>query len=450
MSPLGFLSGATGNPINSKLRVAQQSALGTPATTALRDFVANSGVAVIDKQAVERLVISPGGAPLTKLAGKAVIGERNLDLGDVDPSNRGLLQMLANLFGKYAVTDLTTWQKWIFGLDGPTTPARFLTIHEDTDTLPRMTLYDIRVAGVTLSAAPSANFQITVDLLVGAYHFFGDVVQTAGAGSTLPILTRTFDGNWEPTVDKDIFVNVFTKVSEDITIKAKIGAAAGFGGTAQPYTLGGSPLRLRDETDARIGKVREQVRAFWPAAATLVAPTDIFRIPNRRAAWAQTLAPERPIASVNTQFILAGQEIRVEGGWEITMAWENGEVVQDTSNEQGGTPDISGELVTTLTLTRRITDLDVQRALHERTPVSVVVDAFSESKISTSGREFRCSVILPEVVPEGEMFGVEAGGTNRDENPTLVARTPAAALVHDGNSFASASHILVENDVTAL
>ena len=442
-----FLSTATGDPINLKRQIAQQPTLRVPATTGFVDFRSNGGPIAPSPSDVERLLIALGGAPSNRLAGKTAIEGGPFSIGDVDPANKGMLQLLANGFGQYAITDNTTWFSWRFGLDEATAAANYLTLHNDTDVLPRMRFKDLMVGGFSVSAAPNDNLAIEFPFISGGYDMHGEVTQTAGTGSDLPILEHTWSGNWAlDAVDKDLYVEVVSGAT--FTFKCKVGSATTYDGATLTGVEGGW-IRLTDESDERLGEYAEQIRMYIPSGATWT-DADEFKIAKRRASWTPSLAVERPVAAVNTAFILGGEEIRVEGGWQVEAAWENLELYNDTSGKQGGTPDRTGEFQVTVTPTRRVVDLDIQKALHEGETLSLVIEAITDSVIGATTENYRFLMVFPSVKPFGAMFGVEAGGESKDEVPTLIAGVPSSTFNYDGESYDSHCTILIQNDISDL
>jgi hypothetical protein len=445
--PLPFLSGAQGDPIRLQRQVAAQAALGIPAIADFVDFLSNAGPMQPSPQEVQRLVVAAGGAPLPSLPGKTVVEGGLLDIGDIDPSNKGMLQFLANLYGQYLYIDNTTWHRWRFGLDEATAAAPFLTIHNDNDIIPRTRFKDVLMSGATITAAPNENFDIQFQAQVGNYDFFGAVSQEVGSGSDLPILERTFDGNWAlDATDKDIYIRVDdasgAPVSVDVSVK--VSSAAVYSAT-QTIILG-QWNRLYDESGAIIGTWAEQPKVYWSTAASLT-DTDEFKILKRKARWTPSLGVERPIASVNGSFFLNGEEKRVEGGFEIAAEWENAEVFQDTFQKQGGTPERSGLFRVTVTPTQRITDLDVQNAIHENLELSLVIDAQTDSEI-VAGQPYRALMVFPAVKAYEPMYGAEPGATNREQAPTLIAGVPSATFNYGGMSFDTHSTIVIDNDLS--
>ena len=107
----------------------------------------------------------------------------------------------------------------------------------------------------------------------------------------------------------------------------------------------------------------------------------------------------------------------------------------------------TGNLVVTVTPTRRITDLLIQEALHEGREVSVVFDSKSDVEIGSSGRPYRSLAILPALKAFGDMYDVEPGGTNKDEAPAFRAGAPDSAFTYDGITTSGAFLYVLENDI---
>src|SRR5687768_11856758 len=122
-------SATTGDQILTKRRIAPQTTEGIPAITGFSDFRGNGGPLAIMPQSIPRRILSLTPEPALALTGKIDIGSGPLDMGDVDPANKGLLNMLANLTRKYAITALaSSAQQWIFAVDRATAASDYLTI----------------------------------------------------------------------------------------------------------------------------------------------------------------------------------------------------------------------------------------------------------------------------------------------------------------------------------
>lgn len=455
---LALLSGATGNPINLKRMIAPQAARGIPAAEAdFSDFRSNGGPFSVEPQEIERLLISTGGEPAGNLTGKMNLGGGPFQIGDVDPENMGYLNFLANLFGKYDYTDNTTWDEWIFSLQGATSSAEFLSIINDNDVTPRQRINDLMIGAMRFSAAPNENLAIEVDFGAAEFDLHGAITQESGTGSDLPQLKRLHNGNYTPDATLatlgDLYVEVVSGSANSWVINTKIGSGSAYSSTQTIDTTGGGWHRLVDEAGARIGldpsAIAEQILIRFPDTPTLVA-SDEFKILGRRATWTPSLTVDQPISSVNTLFYLDGAEIKTEGGWNIEMAWETIESVADVAGRQGNTVQRSGDLIVTMTPIRRVVDMTLQAALMKASTVSVVVDAEADTEI-TAGQPYRNILILPECRVTGPGYGVEAGGENREETVILTARKPASTpFSYDGIDVNGHANVVVHNGVATL
>jgi hypothetical protein len=454
MPLVNFFDIAQGDPINLKRRIALQEILGCPAESGFLDARTNGGPYLIDKQLVDRLAIQAGGAPPTPLIGKAVVGGGPFDWGDLDPNQSGLLAFFSNVYKRLDVTDNTTWYRWKYGLDGtPHGEASYLTVYNDTDVLPRTRFSDMLLGGFTLAAEASGNLQITFPFANGKYDFWGDPTQTVGAASSLPLVLNTSSQNWEPDADdNDIRIRIDAIATDGtITMKARVEPDAVYGATDFTYLPGNAAVEIIDSnTGLRIGTCAQTPLIKWSEASPTLVATDEFEIPKRRAEWTETLLTDRAIPSVNTRFYLDDELIRVEGGWEVTAEWSTLETLQDVAFEQGGIPRRKGRFNVTINPTREIVDLTLQKALHERAEIPVVIECCSDDIIDPGSTDtpFRVLFVFPSCRLSGEMFGVTPGGEDTEESPTLVAGVPDVSYVFDGITFDSHCHVVVDTGIS--
>jgi hypothetical protein len=462
---LALLSGATGDPINLKRRIAQQSTRGVPPPEAdWKDFESNGGPFTVEPGEIERQLISLGGQPAGNLTGKIALGQGPIALGDVDPANHIYLHALGNLFKQVDINDQTTYYDWIFSLAGSgfAATSAFLAMLNDNDVTPRMRILDILVGAMRWTTSPNENLSVDFDIVAGEVDLHGLITQETGSGSTLPQVKRLHNGNYAADADLaedgDLYVELQTVAGSVLTVRTKIGSSAAYS-NSQTMNADDKWYRLQDEAGDRIGldpsKMAEQVLIRFPSGGTYTT-ADEFKVLGRRAAWTQTLPVTRPISSVNTMFILDGEEIRTEDGWDVEIAWENAESVPDVAGRQTATSERSGDLVATVTPSRRVIDMTLQAALMKASTVSLVIDAEAEAEISTSGRPYRNIIICPECRVFGESFGAEAGGENRVETITLRPQRPTTTPFNydagGGVTYGVDGHIniVVETDIDAL
>ena len=421
------------------------------------DFRCYGGPVVIEPSEVDRMALSGSAAPLSALPGKVSLSGGPLEIGDADPANKGMLRLLANAFGAYTTTSAggATYYTHDFKLTGSTTPSSFLSLVNDNDVLPRARFFDMLTGGFNISAAPNSNLSVSFPFALGEYDFHGIPYQLAGSGGTAPRLKRTWSGNWiADATDKDIYAKAVTDNGATWVFNFKVGAAASY---SQAVTVTeGQWCRIKDESGNLCGYVGESVMFYIPSGWDGSA-NDEFVFPKRRAAQAQSLTTERPIAAVDTIFVLDGVEKRVEGGWDIAGEWESLDTFEDTAGRQGATVERSGQFNVTITPTRRIIDLDLQYAIHEATNVALYIDCYTRGTISGTSplRPYRMLFAAPSCKVFGPLFGTEPGGRNREESPRIVCAVPASAGSYTGPydssalTFASHFHVWVENDLSS-
>jgi hypothetical protein len=456
---LALLSGATGDPINLKRRIAQQSTRGVPPPEAdWKDFESNGGPFTVEPGEIERQLISLGGQPAGNLTGKIALGQGPIVLGDVDPANHVYLHALGNLFKQVDINDQTTYYDWIFSLAGTGFAATspFLAMLNDNDVTPRARILDILVGAMRWTTSPNENLAVDFDIVAGEMDLHGLITQETGTPDPCEI-KRIHNGNYAADADLaeqgDLYVELQTVAGSVLTVRTKIGTSAAYS-NAQTMNADDKWYRLQDENGDRIGldpsKMAEQVLIRFPSGGSYTTG-DEYKIAGRRVAWTQTLPVTRPISSVNTMFILDGEEIRTEDGWDVEIAWENAESVQDVAGRQTATTERSGDLVATVTPSRRVIDMTLQAALMKASTVSLVIDAEAEAEIGASGRPYRNIIICPECRVFGESFGAEAGGENRVESITLRPQRPTSTpFSYDGYDVDGHINIVVETDIDAL
>lgn len=420
------------------------------------DFRAFGGPFDIEPTEIERMALGGSGIPLKSLPGKTNTGGGPLVIGDADPANKGLLRGLANVFGKYTTASAggATYYTHSFNLGGATSADSFLAIINDNNVGPRMRGLEFMFGGVDISASPGSNLEVSFPFQFGEYDFHGVPYQTVGTGTTPPMFKRTWSGNWSPD-DKAIWCKAKTDNGATWVFQFKIGTAAAY--SAETTVYEGKWSRIKDESGNLIGAgvgdcVLMYVPTSWGGAAN-----DEFVVPQNRIGWTESLNTERPISSVDTIWVLDGTEIRVEGGWNISFSWDGFNSTPDTAGRQGSTIDRDGELNCIITPTRRIINLDLQKAIEQASTVSCYIDAYTRSTISGTSplRPYRMLVAVPEANVYGKLYDPDAGARNRDESPRIVAGKPSAAGSYQGPydaaalSFPTISHayIWIENDL---
>jgi hypothetical protein len=459
-----FPSGITGDPKRFERSVATHPTLGRPIpTNGYHDGAGYGGSISPAPETITPQAVALGGAPLRALPGKSPMGTGPWLMGDIDCANPHLIIFLANLFRRYSRTDLGSGALlWRFDLDQAEIADAYLAVRDWTDVIPLFEAFDGKIGGFQVGAQAGQNLAIQFPVGFGSYRFHGVVVQEVGAASTLPVLTGVSEHHFAlAAVDGDVWIEATDVTGSAITLRSSYGGAAAPGtwSATQVYTMGDPPARLYGPLGARLGaktttagrgSISDQVRIYWPAGSTVVTG-DRFRVPKRGAEPAFTLPDARSISSVNSVVVLDGEEIETEVGWQITVERAGFSVQPRVHGRQGGTPKSTGDLTAVATATREITDLTVQRALHERQQLALFVDAEADEVIpGGSNLPYRIVFALPSCQTSGPMYGPDAGAQNTQEAATLTAGLPADTVSYAGQDFDQHLSVLVWTDADPL
>src|SRR5574342_241323 len=386
MSPIDFLSSATGNPIKSRRMIAVQSDLGVPPLDAdFVEFYGNGGPLNIQPETVAPELLSTSRDPLQMLEGKLRVGNGPMSLGDADPNSKGLLRLLASICGGYDYSLLASGRsRFIFRPSGAATVAA-LALLNDNDVIPRTRMMDILPSQLRVEASPGSTLRVTSRLAIGRFDMLGAVTQTAGTGATKPrFMGYLHDHAWAADADAADFKPVIQVVSESArTFKAKKNAAATFGSAVYTWEYD-VPVRVYDEDGVPIGSFAEPLLMLVQTGDTHT-DLDEFTIDNRRASFgAASIPTRRTIPSVSTQISYAAQggalaPGRAEGGWSVELTKPEIEVEDDVGGRQASTLLDIGEIACRISVDRRIlappagAGLDGQKALLGAEPLVVAL-----------------------------------------------------------------------------
>jgi hypothetical protein len=172
----------------------------------------------------------------------------------------------------------------------------------------------------------------------------------------------------------------------------------------------------------------------------------VFRIPANRINWTNTLGTSRAISSVDSIYILDGEQIRLTGGVEINSSWETFNPLPGVSGHQGHLVERTGEQITTVTPSRRVEDLTIQSAILTRGSVPFVMKGETEVVISGETEPFQVVVVIPELTIAGDIYNPVQGAQTAEESPTLSAGVPSTTYTYTderGNDFATDKAVAV-------
>lgn len=449
---MAFLSGAGGNPANSKARIAAQTALGLPpAEAAWRDMNFNGPFGVVTPGSVRPAVISAGGAPQPRIPGKVVVANPTLSIGDFDPSNPALYHVLAQLFEQYDLSTIaTTGSRWDFNRAGASSGPPALGLLVDDDVNPRLRYFDCEVQSFAII---SADDNLVMQAVLGQpwVDGWGVPVQTIGTGSDIPSFRSGISGvTWDADADdEDYFLRIDVDNGSSWDVSAKVGTGGAYS-TQFTITEGVWAIGV-DENGNRWPRAESPIEIFVPVGATMTV-LDEFQVPKRRAAWAQSLATERFFPRVSAFVLIDGALFEIQGSWTFQVGWEQMETRGDRSRRSGGRVNRSGMFVGTFEFQRQAADVDMQRRLVEADNVSVLIDGEINVDIPTTSplTRYRMLAGMPQASVTGDLFNAGEGATNRDETVVLESAIPTASVVHRGITLDQFVHVVIDSDVSAL
>lgn len=307
--------------------------------------------------------------------------------------------------------------------------------------------------GVDFGAVASAPLVMSAPFHAHGFSEWGDTVQVAGSGDTLPRLIGTMDDQVAAeSVDADVYLMCVSASAKTFKAKKGLGAgvSVGYGGANTLLTAAlGTPFALIDQYGETIGDPSDQAHAYFPTGATLT-DASVFKIPRWRAPWSESLPTRRPISSVNMKFLVNLEQVTIPGGLQTSHNWSDVYAQADTPGAQGWICENNGEFGVVVTPTRRITDRLFQDAIRVGAYVSVVADAICDAYIGSTLRRFRFLRVYPRCLVTGTMFVTAPGGGEKQEVPVLVAKRPTTTFYYDGYPFTDHCTFLWETDLANL
>lgn len=458
--PVPYLASATGNPTELHSAIVGQATRGVPpiATATWRDIRDYGGGPQIAQSRIAPQAFSPDGEPLTPLTGKLTIAAGQKSLGDLDPNDYALLHMFSNYFGsasggRHTISNpgAGAIYQWKFS-KGDTTQAAtaYLANMLFSNVLPGQVVFDMLTGGWVISAQPNANLQIQFNLGAGYMNLADDgEIDTAVGTPTIPLVRGFWGQEMTEADDGDLWVKVVTDDGGGaFTFQAALGSSTvePTWSSSQTGTLGTWVKCLDSVTSLWIGgSLGTAVEIYLPVGATL-EDGSIFRIPANRPNWTNTLGASRAISSVDSIYILDGEQIRLTGGVEINSAWSTFEVSPGVSNIQGHLVDRRGNQVTTVTPSRRIEDLTLQSAILTRGSVPFVMKGETETVIGGETEPYQVVVVIPSLTIAGDIYNPAVGAETAEESPVLTAGVPATTYTYTderGNAFATDKAVAV-------
>lgn len=449
---LNFFQSATGDPQKLLTRFANQADPQVPATTGFVDVRTYGGAMGPARLSQPAQVLTGSPMAAAPLDGKFDMPAGTLSMGDVDAAGVVQMMFLANTLQRYTTTNPETGRyRHRFGQAESTAAAPCLTaLREEAVGMPRR-FSSVRSAGLTIAAAPRQNFRLQYNLVAGKHDYHSDATQSAGTGSSKPILRHNWAAHTS-TSTLNIYAKVIADGSGSATFQFATGSSASYTGAPTIACAFGAWTEIQT-ADGRLGDPGEWVEMYLPADADLTAD-DVFVFAQRRTVWSPSYSVERRIAEIGTRLYVgdfggALAKTSSEGGWQVQVAIAGAQRLESTGERQPSGTIRTGEQVVTFTLNRRMVDLDLQRYLENGGYLAVVLEGLNEAKIASTSAYYSAKAIMPYLRAAGPTWSVPEGGGDPNEALTLTAGQPPSAMSYGGQNYSSDITIELENGVAS-
>ena len=444
-----FFQSATGDPVKSQRRIGWQTADGLPATTFV-DFLHNGGPVRVAPSVIERAIIRSTPMRQAPIDSKGDVEVGPLNMGDLDVGNQAQLMLLLSVLGKYATTNPSgAHYRHRLSQDKANAQTAKLTMQSDSDKGIPLQIVDLLASGFEINATARQNLLLTVPCVGGKYDFFGAATVT-GTGVVAPRLRHSWDGHWEPTADKDVYVKIISDTATTVTFQVQIAAAGGYS-ASQVATKGVWTYVNYGASDLLLGTRAEQIQVYFPTGADgTYVDLDVWKILNRRAVWSPSFGTERVLAETQARFYFDDAEFAVDNGVQIAVAVPGVETRYGTGGTQPTGTFRKGFQDVSVRISRKYVDLTLEKALMTHDSVSLVLEAYSDTLIGATAQRYGATIVLPNLRLTGVPFDVEAGGQNQDEEFTFLAKESIATYTYNGLDYTADIEITVDTDIAAI
>jgi len=273
MAVTSFYGSGSGDPTRSIRRLARQSADGVPATSGFIDFYHNGSPMKLGRASVERAALTSGSTRGLPLIGKFEVGGVGpFNMGDLNANDSAQLALFksfaqgslsANVSGAHYLHRISDWFR---ENGGGTQELDKLTVIGEDDKGYAARAVDVIPSGFTLNIASRQNVALTFPLNSGKVDFHDDPSVT-GTGIEAPILRHDWSGNYDPTVDYDIYITIVSQTATTVTFTCRVGAG-GTESSSQTATFNTWTRLNYASTDTMLGTFGSRIEAYFPQAST--------------------------------------------------------------------------------------------------------------------------------------------------------------------------------------
>lgn len=448
-----FFDSKAGDPASLIRMIYAQTADGIPAADAsLIPYKSMGGKFTPSPKRIRRAALLTRPMRDVDIRSKVTMEGGALNLGDLDPGNHMQLASLVSFHQGYAVSTADGHSRWRISQrqaeDGTQTLAKYTHINDSDKGIPIRNT-DCLCSGITLGIQPGQNALFRAQWVAGRHDFWGAPTVT-GTGVVSPKLRGTtsdaasgFTGNWAAdATDKDVLIKVISDTATEVVFQAKE-AAAGTYSSSQTATKGvWCYVYTGTSGTIPLGGRAAQVEVYFPVGANnSFVDADVWTFPKRRIlSVSDTDYPTtRTVAETQFRFLLNGTAIYCDGGVTINETVPGASARMVAGGEQAIGTDRFGQHDVTVTLNRRMVNLDLQKALMTADTVSLVAEGRNDVIVGTSLYYYGMAAVLPKLsFDAGEMHDAEDGAQNRDEVMTLRAAIPSSDFTYDGITDISA------------
>lgn len=463
MTQGGFNSTAL-DPASLIRMLAFQSADGVPALdSALVPYKSFGGVLTPSPTYIQRQAILT--RPMRELAMKSKVDNagRTLHLGDADPSNHGQLALLLSLMQGYDLATANGHTRWRISqqqaIDGTQILKKLTHINDSNKGIPFRHV-DMIARSLELGISPRQNAYLKFGVEAGRFDYW-EVPAVTGTGVVKPILRGTtssdaaaMTGNWDPdATDKDVFIKIMADDASTVTFQAKEATAGSY--SASQTATKGSWCYVYTGASATVplGGRAAQVEVYFPTGANnSFVDNDVWEFVKRRVLSVDDsdYPTPRPLAETQFRFEINGTAVYVDNGITLNIDVPGAVTRYAAGGEQAIGTDRKGQHDVTVSIDRRLVDLDLQRALMTGDQVSLVIDGRNDTVVGTSVYYWGLWAVLPYLTVEGEMHDTGEGAQNYNETLTMRAALPPSDFSYGGiTDFAADCEFVFDTDIVA-
>lgn len=452
-----FFNSQAGDPASLIRMLAFQTDDGVPCLdSALIPYKSYGGVLTPAPTSLRRQSIL--NRPMRELDMRSKVDNagKTLHLGGADPANHAQLALLISLFQGFSLATASGHTRWRISqqqaIDGTQLLKKLTHINDSNLGIPvRHT--DVIARSLELSISPRQNAFLRFGVEAGRFDFW-EVPTVTGTGVVLPILRGTTPGQWEAdATDKDVFIKIISDDATTVTFQAKE-ATAGSYSSSQVATKGSwCYVYTGASSTVPLGGRAGQVEIYFPTGGDgSFVDNDVFEFVKRRVLSVVDgdYPTPRPLAETQFRFELNGTPIYVDNGVTLNVDVPGAVTRYAAGGEQAIGTDRKGQHDITVTLDRRLVDMDLQKALMTADQVSLVIDGRNDTVVGSSVYYWGMWAVLPYLSVEGQMHDAEEGATNYNETMTLRAALPPTDFSYGGiTDFAADCEFVVDTDIVA-